>query len=176
MRRLRRISLHVPLAIVTLLLALGVLALWGARLWLNSRLHLLWPPVCWAVAGFTLYSIGRYLTADIEYVARQELTHILVYAFLFLAILNNLYRRESAKIIVSTLVFLAMAISVYAGYQFLTHSTRVWHFPVPPMTFGASGTYISRNHLGGFLEMLLPLGLGVLANRRRVGRKRLTPV
>src|SRR5512137_3059611 len=100
-------------------LALGVLVLWGARFWLNSRLHLLWPPICWAVAAFTLYAIGRYLTADIEYVARQELIHILVYAFLFLAILNNLYQRESAKIIVCTLVFLAMAISFYAGYQFL---------------------------------------------------------
>ena len=147
-------------------LTLGVLVLWGARFWLNSRPHLLWPPICWAVAAFTLYAIGRYLTADIEYVARQELIHILVYAFLFLAILNNLYRRESAKIIVCTLVFLAMAISFYAGYQFLTRSTRVWHFEVPPMTFGASGTYISRNHLGGFLEMLLPLGLAYTLTSR----------
>jgi hypothetical protein len=56
-------------------LTLGVLMLWGARFWLHSRPHLLWPPICWAVAAFTLYSIGRYLTADIEYVARQELIH-----------------------------------------------------------------------------------------------------
>jgi O-antigen ligase len=147
-------------------LTLGVLVLWGARLWLSSRPHLLWPPICWAVAAFTLYAIGRYLAADIEYVARQELLHILVYAFLFLAILNNLYRRESARIIVCTLVFLAMAISFYAGYQFLTRSHRVWQFQVSPMTSGASGTYISRNHLGGFLEMLLPLGLAYTLTSR----------
>jgi O-antigen ligase len=139
-------------------LTLGVLVLWGARFWLNSRLQLLWPPICWAVAGFTLYTIGRYLTADIEYVARQELIHVLVYACLFLAILNNLYRRETTTVVVCTLVFLAMAISFYAGYQFFTHSKRVWHFTVRA-DFGASGTYISRNHLGGFLEMVLPLGL-----------------
>ena len=104
-------------------LTLGVLVLWGARLWLDPRPRLLWPPICWAVAAFTLYAIGRYLTADIEYVARQELIHILVYAFLFLAVLNNLYRQESTQIIACTLVFLAMAISFYAIYQFLTHST-----------------------------------------------------
>ena len=34
------------------------------------------------------------------------------------------------------------------------------------MTFGASGTYISRNHLGGFLEMLLPLGLAYTLTSR----------
>ena len=32
--------------------------------------------------------------------------------------------------------------------------------------FGASGTYISRNHLGGFLEMLLPLGLACTLTSR----------
>ena len=139
-------------------LTLGVLVLWGARLWLDPRPRLLWPPICWAVAAFTLYAIGRYLTADIEYVARQELIHILVYAFLFLAVLNNLYGQETTQVIACTLVFLAMAISFYAIYQFLTHSTRVWNVTVRA-DLGASGTYISRNHLGGFLEMLLPLGL-----------------
>ena len=109
-------------------LTLGVMVLWGARLWLDPRPQLLWPPICWAVVAFTLYAIGRYLTADIEYVARQELIHILVYAFLFLAILNNLHRQESTQIISCTLVFLAMAISFYAIYQFLTHSNRVWNY------------------------------------------------
>src|ERR1035437_2236017 len=111
-------------------LTLGVLGLWVARLWLDARPRLLWPPICWAVVAFTLYAIGRYLTADIEYVARQELIHILVYAFLFLAVLNNLYRQETIQIISCTLVFLAMAISFYAIYQFLTHSTRVWNYHV----------------------------------------------
>jgi O-antigen ligase len=146
-------------------LTLGVLVLWGARLWLDPRPRLLWPPICWAVAAFTLYAIGRYLTADIEYVARQELIHILVYAFLFLAVLNNLYRQEATQIIACALVFLAMAISFYAIYQFLTHSTRVWNYHVRA-DLGASGTYISRNHLGGFLEMLLPLGLAYTLTSR----------
>jgi O-antigen ligase len=146
-------------------LTLGVLVLWGARLWLDPRPRLLWPPICWAVVVFTLYAIGRYLTADIEYVARQELIHILVYAFLFLAILNNLYRQETTQVIACTLVFLAMAISFYAIYQFVTHSNRVWNYTVHA-DLGASGTYISRNHLGGFLEMLLPLGLAFTLTSR----------
>jgi O-antigen ligase len=146
-------------------LTLGVLVLWGARLWLDPRPRFLWPPICWAVVAFTLYAVGRYLTADIEYVARQELIHILIYAFLFLAVLNNLYRQETTQVIVCTLVFLAMATSFYAIYQFLTHSTRVWNYRVRA-DLGASGTFISRNHLGGFLEMLLPLGLAYTLTSR----------
>src|SRR5436190_1801489 len=139
-------------------LILGVLALWGLRLWLVPRPKLLWPPICWAVVAFTVYAIARYATADIEYVARQELMRILVYAFLFFAVINNLRRQEHVQVITLALVFLAMTISFYAVYQFLSDSTRVWHV-YTQYDHRASGTYICPNHLGGFLEMLLPLAL-----------------
>lgn len=139
-------------------LTVGVLGLWLARLWLNARPKLLWPPICWAVLAFVGYAIGRYLTCDVEYVGRQELLRILVYAALFFAILNNLHRQESTQIISFTLIFLAMAISFYAVYQFMTGSDRVWFFQAGYKGRG-SGTFISPNHLAGFLEMLLPLAL-----------------
>ena len=148
-------------------LTLGVLLLWGARLWLNPKPKLLWPPVCWAVIAFTLYAIGRYLTADIEYVARQEMIRVLVYAFLFFAILNNLHRQESVQIIVLTLVFLAMTIAGYAIFQFFTGSNKVWNF-VSPYGHRGTGTFISPNNCAGFLEMILPLGLAwVLVSRAK---------
>jgi O-antigen ligase len=152
-------------------LTLGVLLLWLARLWLNPRPKLLWPPISWAVVAFVAYAVVRYLTCDIEYVGRKELLRILVYAGLFFAILNNLHRQETTQIISFTLIFVAMGISLYAFYQFLTHSNRVWHFPVK---YGgrASGTYISPNHLAGFLEMLLPLALSyTLVGRGRAMTK-----
>jgi len=139
-------------------LTIGVLLLWLARLWFNPKPKLLWPPICWAVVAFTGYALGRYLTCDVEYVGRQELLRILVYAGLFFAILNNLHRQESTQIISFTLIFLAMAISFYAVYQFLTVSDRVWFFQSGYKGRG-SGTYVCPNHLAGFLEMLLPLAL-----------------
>jgi O-antigen ligase len=146
-------------------LTVGVVLLWGLRLWVEERPKLLFPPICWAVLAFVGYAIGRYLTADIEYVARQELIKVLVYACLFFAILNNLHRQEHTQILSFTLVFLAMAISGYAVYQFVTGSDRVWNF-YGGYHHRGSGTYISPNHLGGFLEMLLPLALAyVLVGR-----------
>ena len=146
-------------------LTLGVMLLWGARLWLDPRPRLLWPPICWAVIAFVIYAIVRYLTADIEYVARQELIRVLVCGFLFLAILNNLHRQEATQTVSFVLIFLAMAISFYAIYQFLTDSSRVWHVRGMYPHRG-SGTYICPNHLGGFLEMLLPLGLAYTLTSR----------
>jgi len=139
-------------------LTAGVLVLWLARLWLNPRPKFLWPPLCWIVMAFVGYAIWSYLTCDVEYTGRQELFRILVYAALFFAILNNLHRQESIQIISFGLIFLAMSISFYAVYQFLTGSDRVWMFQVGYKGRG-SGTYVCPNHLAGFLEMLLPLAL-----------------
>jgi O-antigen ligase len=148
-------------------LTIGVLLLWCLRLWLKPHPQFLFPPICWLVVAFALYSIARYKTADIEYVARMEMVRVLVYAFLFLAILNNLYRQEHSQIITFTLIFLAMAISFYAVYQFVTNSDKVWTF-VKPYEHRGSGTYISPNNLAGFLEMILPLGLAwMLVSRAR---------
>ena len=148
-------------------LTLGVMLLWVLRIWASPKPQLLWPPICWVVLAFAIYAVARYLTADIEYVARLELIQVLMYAFLFFAVVNNLYRQEMAQIIGFTLIFLAMAISAWAVYQFFTHTNRVWHFTSPYMG-RASGTYISPNNLAGFLEMLLPLAAAyVLAGRMK---------
>jgi len=139
-------------------LTLGVMLLWAVRLWVHPSPRLLFPPVCWAVLAFVLYAIGRYWTADIEYVARQELIKIVVYAVLFFAIVNNLHRREAVQTITFTLLGVGMAIAGYAVYQFLSGSDRVWYLSTPYQHRG-TGTYINPNHLGGFLELLLPLAL-----------------
>ncbi|MGD0351621.1 MAG: O-antigen ligase family protein [Verrucomicrobiota bacterium] len=142
-------------------LAVAVMLVWVLRLWLDPRLQLLWPPVGWVVLAFAVYAVARYLTADIECVARLEMIQVVVYAFLFFAIGNNLYRQESVQIISFTLIFLAMGISSYAVAQLLTHSNHVWNL-ISPYPGRASGTYISPNNLAGFLEMLLPLAVAYL--------------
>jgi O-antigen ligase len=142
-------------------LTIGVMLLWALRLWISPKPQLLWPPICWVVLAFTIYAIVRYLAADIEYVARQELIQILVCAFLFFAIINNLYRQETAQIISFALIILAMGISCFAIYQFLTHSNRVWNF-TSPYAGRASGTYIAPDNFACFLEMLLPLAVAYI--------------
>ena len=141
-------------------LTMGAVLLTMLRFGLNPSHRLFWPPICWSVLGFVIYAIIRYLQADIEYVARQELIRILVYASVFIVILNNLARQESTQLLSCVLIFLGMAISMYAIYQFATNSEYVWHFIRPEgYRKRGSGTYICPNHLAGFLEMLAPIGL-----------------
>ncbi len=141
-------------------MTVALLIVWGCRFWLNPKHRLLWPPVCWAVLLFMGYAVGRYLTADIEYAARQEMIRVLIYGFIFFAVLNNLHRLETTQIAGMTVLFLGMAIAFYGVMQFLTDSDQVWHFVRPEgYRKRGSGTFICPNHLAGYLEMVLPLGL-----------------
>src|ERR1035441_10285568 len=148
-------------------LTVAVMLVWALRLWISPKPQLLWPPLGWVVPSFATCAIGRYLAADIKYVARLEMIQVLMYAFVFFAIVNNLYRQESVQIISFMPVFLAMWISCFPVYPSLTHSNRVWDY-VSPYLGRASGTYISPNNFAGFLEMLLPLATAyVLVGRMK---------
>jgi len=148
-------------------MAAAVLLLWLVRLWIQEKPRLFWPPICWAVLAFTVYAVARYITADIERVARQELLRVLVYAAVFFAIVNNLQRPETLTFLLRALVFLAMGIAAYAIYQYMTGDNRVWWF-INPYEKRGSGTFINPNHLAGFLELVLPVGLAhVLLGRGR---------
>jgi O-antigen ligase len=140
-------------------LTVAALGVWALRLWLKPRPQLLMPPLGWVVLAFTAYAVVRYFTADIEYVARLELIRVLVYAAVFFVVINNLYSQETVNLTGYTLVFLAMGIAFYAGYQFFTHDSRVWNFANNAYKGRGTGTYINPNHLAGFLELILPLGL-----------------
>lgn len=150
-----------PEFVVVQFLTMGVALLWLLRLWLGDKTKLLWPPICWPVLAFVLYAIARYLTADIEYVARQELLQVLVCAVLFFATVCNLYRQEYAQIISFAVIVLAMGISCFALYQFATHHWDVWG-NLGQYPGRATGTYISPNHFAGFLEMIFPLALAYI--------------
>jgi O-antigen ligase len=140
-------------------LILGVLVFWLVRLWLAPKYRFLMPPTAWAVLPFVAYAVWRYRTADIEYLARQELIQVLMAAVIFLSIVNNLFGQKELRVMVIGLIAVGTFVAMYGIYQWLTKSQHVWHFTRPGYEGRGSGTYICPNHLAGFLEMICPLAI-----------------
>ncbi|MEY4386153.1 MAG: hypothetical protein RLY20_1436 [Verrucomicrobiota bacterium] len=139
-------------------LTVAALLLWVARLWLRPKPTFLMPPFGWAVLAFAAFAVYRCSTAELSFVARNELLRVLVYTAVFFVTINNLHRQETINTVAFTMVFLAMAVAMYGCYQYFTGNNHVWHFE-NPYKFRGSGTYINPNHFAGFLELLLPLGI-----------------
>jgi len=79
-------------------LTVAMLLLWGCRFWLNPKHRLLWPPVCWAVLLFMGYAVGRYLTAEVEYAASQDMIQVRIFGFILFAVLYILHCLESTQV------------------------------------------------------------------------------
>lgn len=148
-------------------LAAAAALLWAARLWTREDYRLLWPPFAWTVVAFLAYALWHYSRADVEYIARLEINRIVVYATLFVIILDSLNRQEWSQTLVVTMVFVGMAMSMYAVYQYITGSKLIWNTPQPQMYWGrAGGTYVCPNHLAGYLAMIVPMGLALAVGGR----------
>jgi O-antigen ligase len=151
-------------------LGAGVFLLWAVWLGLNRKTKILWPPLAWVVLAFMIYAVGRYFTADIEYVARVEVIQVLFLAFMYFVVVNNLRGQEETELVSYVLIALATLVACYAVGELLAHTDRVWNVHTDNVT-RASGTYISPNHLAGFLEQILPLALAFLL----VGKMKIVP-
>jgi O-antigen ligase len=138
------------------------LGLWIIRFWIRDEYRILWPPFAWAVLAFVAYVIWRYKGAEVEYPARLELNRILVYTALFFIILDNFNTKEWTQVLVCTLIFVGMAASMYAVYQYATGSHKIYNTPQPINYYGrAGGPFICPNHLASYTSMVAPIALAL---------------
>lgn len=154
-------------AVVEILTALA-LALWGVRLWSQRGFRLLWPPVCWGVLAFVLYTIALAPFAPVSAPARQQTAQVIVYGALFFLVLHNFNRRDSATIASMTVIAVGFAVAVAAVVQYTTHPATIWGVARAGQYLRrASGTFLNPNNMAGYLAMIVPLALGFAIMGRR---------
>ncbi len=77
--------------------------------------------------------------------------------------LSSSWRRRVIRVLL--LLGAAVGILGYLGqWVFKQGFTLWWYFPVPPILPGPVGGFINRNHFGGFLALLCPMAIGLMAD------------
>lgn len=99
----------------------------------------------------------------------QELIRLLSYAAIFFVIIGHYRTKDQVKSLVKTILFMGAFLVVFAIIQKISWNGRVfWLFPVDEAVRSASriwGPFINRDHFAGYLEMVIPLGMGLLLYR-----------
>jgi putative inorganic carbon (HCO3(-)) transporter len=147
-----------------------VLAAWTSL----QALHVVPMPAGWIQAlspeAARIHALARdvgverdLLTLSVEpNASRVSLLKTLAYIAIFFLTLALLNRRSRLLLLARVVVYSALVYSVYAvvmnleGVQHEYFGTPIRHGDA------ASGTFVNRNHLAGYLEMTLAIGIGLL--------------
>jgi len=112
-------------------------------------------------ASYTGATIPNWLPVTIyAHATEGELYKFLAYAALFVVIINTMRSQPQQKRIIYTIITVGLLEALYSFAQF-----SGYHLPYlkpDQANWLASGTFLNRNHLAGYLEMVIPLTCGVL--------------
>ena len=107
--------------------------------------------------------------SPVAYLARTDLCLLLGALLVYLLTAVVLTRSRQRLVFVAALLLLAVIQASLGAWQHFRAEHVVLFGGIEPEDYGlrASGTYISPNHLAGFLEVTLLLGLGIACWSRR---------
>jgi len=102
----------------------------------------------------------------LPYATGQELLKLISYAAVFYVIVSHYRTKARVHALVKTILYIGICLALFAVVQKMTWNGRIfWFYPVEEyLRSGAGiwGPYINRNHFAGYMEMAIPLALGLL--------------
>jgi O-antigen ligase len=113
-------------------------------------------------AGVSWHPISLYRQATLS-----ELLNLLAYGAVFIVVSNHFRSKEQILSLVRTIVILGCLLVFVAVLQKTTWNGRIyWFYPIDTALQSRIsyiwGPYINRNHFAGYLEMAIPLALGLV--------------
>jgi O-antigen ligase len=138
---------------------------WGLLMAMGRGEEIRWSPVIWPLLGLEFIALLQFLVplSVYPYLTKLELLRMTSY-FTLLFLSGQAFRtprqwRDFAWFI----VLLGFSVAVFAVLQDLTFNGKLYWFR--EMRYGGMpyGPYVNRNHFAGLMELLIPVGLAMLA-------------
>ncbi len=114
---------------------------------------------------------GLFTSAD-AHATNQQLVKTVCLLQIFSMMLLLVDNEQRFKFVVRALVVAGTFQAVYGTLMTVTGTDYIWNFKKEAYQGIATGTFINRNHLAGYLEMTLALGLGLMISNLGEGRPR----
>jgi O-antigen ligase len=95
----------------------------------------------------------------------QRALELLAYVLLGFIILNTVTRRRQFIRIYSVLVAVGAFEAFYGMFELYSGNPRILFFQKIHNLDSVTGTFVNRNHLSGYLEMVIPLAIGLIIAR-----------
>jgi O-antigen ligase len=125
-----------------------------------------WNPLNWpllALVGLGLLQL-LFRTTSYAYFTRIELLRLSAYIIIFFLATQSFRTRTELTGLAWFLISFVFAVSLFGIIQHFTSGQEIyWH--QQPQGGAFFGPYVNRNHFAGFVELTLPVGLGLMVFR-----------
>lgn len=138
---------------------------WGFLYATGRADEIRWAPVFWPLLGLELLAFLQYIIplSVYPFLTKIELLRFSSYVILLFLLAQVFRTPRQWRIFTWFLVLLAFAVALFGVLQDLTHNGKIYW--VKELRYGgnAFGPYVNRNHFAGLMELLIPIGLAMLA-------------
>jgi O-antigen ligase len=138
---------------------------WGFLMATGRGEEIRWSPVIWPLLGLELLALLQFVVplSLYPYLTKLELLRMTSYIILVFLSGQSFRTPRQWRDFAWFIVLLGFTVAVFAVLQDLTFKGKLYWFR--EMRYGGMpyGPYVNRNHFAGLMELLIPLGLAMLA-------------
>jgi O-antigen ligase len=100
-----------------------------------------------------------------RHATRTEFLKILAYIGIFFLIINNIKTRRQVNRLILCIILVGCFEAFYGLLEYLSGHQHIFFIKKKYYNDCVTGTYINRNHLAGYLGMVIPVAFGLLIAR-----------
>lgn len=154
-----------PVQILTLVaLALSALRLFSPR---PEEVRIRRTPVDIPILLFLCLCIVTIFNSMYIHGAIMEFTRLVCLAAIFYIVINFMTREEDIKRVLNIVLMASTSIALFGILQYLGIIDRSWW----DSSRFLSSTYVNHNHFAGYLELAIPLAIGMSLAEKNMGKR-----
>jgi O-antigen ligase len=144
-----------------------LLVSWAVIAYRNSEVAIQWNPLNWPVLGFVgigVLQLAFHWTSN-PFLTRTELLRFGGYFIVLFLSAQAFRERVDLVKLAWFLIFLGFSVGLLGIIQHFTSEGTIYWIRQLPQGGDVFGPYVNRNHFAGFVELVAPVGLGLLVFR-----------
>jgi len=137
---------------------------WSVLIFLDRGAKLRWNPLLWpllALLAIGLLQLFLHGTAY-AFLTRLELLRLSAYIIIYFLAVQVFQKRSHLSLLAWFLVLFCFAVSLLAILQHFTSEKEIYWMASLNIQGDSFGPFVNRNHFAGFVELTLPVSLGLM--------------
>jgi len=139
------------------------LSIWFFRMFRQSQIRFKSISLNKPILFFVILAVVSVFRAGYKHDSMIEFVKLLNIIAIFYLVINNLKDKRDIKRMVNLIVILGGALSLFGIVQYVGGITDYWWHQKKFI----SSVYVNHNHFAGFLELTIPLCLGIIMSEKK---------